>query len=108
MVSVKVVRRFGQGSVWSLSQPPSLAVALCRIMGLARGWKKMYCALLPFSQRAGEPVTELQLLFIDEPLLTLTDKVWVTESRSETCATRARMHVDLVSLLFLHFFTLLV
>lgn len=78
-------------------------------MGLARGWKKMYCVLLPFTQRVGEPVTELQLLFIDEPLLRLTDKVWVTESRSETCATRARMHVDLVSpLLRLLFFTSLV
>lgn len=107
-VSVKLVRSFGEGSVWSLSQQLSLAVALCRIMGLARGWKKMYCALLPFSQHAGEPVTELQLLFIDEPFLTLTDKVWVSESRSETCATRARMHVDLVSLLCLHvFFTVL-
>lgn len=57
----------------------------------------MYCVLLPFSLRIDEPVTQLQLLFIDEPLLTLTDKVWVTESRSEACATRARMHVDLVS-----------
>ena len=69
----------------------------------------MYCALLPFSQRVGQPATELQLLFIDEPILTLIDKVWVTECRPETCATRARMHVDLVSPLFLLlFFTSLV
>lgn len=69
---------------------------LRRMMGLSRGWKKMYCTLLPFSQRVGDPVTELQLLFIDLPALTLTDKVWVTGSRSEPCTTRARLHMDLV------------
>ena len=66
-------------------------------MGLSRGWKKMYCALLPFSPRVGAEVTELQLLFIDEQALSLVDKIWVSESRSETCPTRARLHVDLVS-----------
>lgn len=66
-------------------------------MGLSRGWKKMYCALLPFCPHVGEVVSELQLLFIDEQALTLVDKVWVTESRSEACPTRARLHVDLVS-----------
>lgn len=70
---------------------------LCRILGLSRGWRKMYCALVPFTQHVGELVTELQLLFIDESALSLTDKVWVTECRAEPCTTRARMHIDLVS-----------
>ena len=96
MASFKLVRS-RQGSGWPLSEQLSPADSLCRIMGLARGWKKMYCALLPFSRRVNQPVTELQLLFIDESLLTLTDKVWVTDSRSETCATRPRMHTNLVS-----------
>ncbi|KAL3131798.1 hypothetical protein ABBQ38_007514 [Trebouxia sp. C0009 RCD-2024] len=71
-------------------------VKLNRMMGLSRGWKKMYCTLLPFCQRVGDPVTELQLLFIDLPALTLTDKVWVTGSRAEPCTTRARLHTDLI------------
>ena len=66
----------------------------------------MYCALVPFSQHVGEPVTELQLLFIDESALSLTDKVWVTDCRAEPCATSVRMHIDLVSPA-LFFFTLL-
>ena len=66
-------------------------------MGLSRGWKKLYCALVPFTPQVGGEVTELQLLFIDEQTLTLVDKVWVTECRAEPCATRARLHMDLVS-----------
>ena len=56
-------------------------------MGLARGCKKMDCTLVPFSLQVDKPVTELQLLFFDVPLLTHTDKVWVTERRSEACGS---------------------
>ena len=69
----------------------------CRILGLSKGWKKLYCALVPFSPAVGTEATELQLMFIDESALTLVDKVVVTECRSEACATRARLHIDLVS-----------
>ncbi len=69
---------------------------LCRILGLSKGWKKLYCALVPFSPAVGTEATELQLMFIDESALTLVDKVVVTDCRSEACATRARLHIDLV------------
>ncbi len=69
----------------------------CRILGLSKGWKKLYCALVPFSSAVGTEATELQLMFIDESALTLVDKVVVTDCRSEACATRARLHIDLVS-----------
>ena len=69
----------------------------CRILGLSKGWKKLYCALVPFSPAVGTEATELQLMFIDESALTLADKVVVTDCRSEACATRARLHIDLVS-----------
>ena len=69
----------------------------CRILGLSKGWKKLYCALVPFSPAVGTEATELQLMFIDESALTLVDKVVVTDCRSEACATRARLHIDLVS-----------
>ncbi len=69
----------------------------CRILGLSKGWKRLYCALVPFSPAVGTEATELQLMFIDESALTLVDKVVVTECRSEACATRARLHIDLVS-----------
>ena len=59
----------------------------------------MYCALVPFTAHVGDPITELQLLFIDGQALTLVDKIWVTDSRSEACATRARLHVHMVGLL---------
>jgi len=69
---------------------------LCRILGLSKGWKKLYCALVPFFPQVGSEASELQLLFIDEQALTLVDKVWVTECRSEPCVTRARLHIDVV------------
>ena len=67
-------------------------------MGVPRGWRKMRCALVPFYPSVTSPVTELELLFIDEQVFTLVDLIRVTHSRSEPCAIPGKLHVDLVSL----------
>ena len=66
-------------------------------MGLARGWKKLYCALVPFVPEVGAEVTELQLLFIDAQSFSQVDKVWVTGSRHDSFMCRDRLQVELVS-----------
>ena len=66
-------------------------------MGLARGWKKLYCALVPFSREVGADSTELQLLFIDTQSFTLVDRIWVTGSQSEPFMCRDRLQVEMVS-----------
>lgn len=87
-----IVRGFLQNAVFA----GPFEVKLSRILGLSKGWKKLYCALVPFSPAVGTEATELQLMFIDESALTLVDKVVVTDCRSEACATRARLHIDLI------------
>lgn len=58
----------------------------------------MRCALVPYHPSVNSPVTELELLFIDEQVLTLIDLIRVTHSHSEPCATSGKLHMDMVSL----------
>ena len=58
------------------------------------------CALVPYYPSVTSPVTELELLFIDEQVLTLVDLIRVTHSRAELCAVPGKLHMDLVSLLY--------
>lgn len=74
------------------------AMQCCRFMGVPRGWRKMRCALVPYYPSVTSPVTELELLFIDEQVFTLVDLIRVTHSRSEPYAIPGKLHVDLVSL----------
>ena len=60
----------------------------------------MRCALVPYYPSVTSPVTELELLFIDEQVLTLVDLIRVTHSRAELCAVPGKLHMDLVSLLY--------
>ena len=84
-------------SSWPHQYMMSKQFCWCRIMGLARGWKKLYCALVPFSREVGADSTELQLLFIDTQSFTLVDRIWVTGSQSEPFMCRDRLQVEMVS-----------
>lgn len=87
-----IVRSFLQGAVHA----GAFDVKLSRVMGLARGWKKLYCALVPFSREVGADSTELQLLFIDTQSFTLVDRIWVTGSQSEPFMCRDRLQVEMM------------
>lgn len=66
---------------------------------MTKGWKRLYCTLVPFHFHVGAPATEVQLVMIDETSLSLVDRLWVTNAKGITCPTRARLHIDLVSYL---------
>ena len=78
---------------------PSHPVSAYRLLGLTKGWKRLYCTLVPFHFHVGAPATEVQLVMIDETTLSLVDRLWVTNAKGITCPTRARLHIDLVSYL---------
>ena len=67
-----------------------------RVLGMARGWKRLYCALVPYFPTVGSEAADLHLLLIDEQALSLADKVVVTGCRPEVCPTRPRLQVSLV------------
>lgn len=87
-----VLRSLLRRATWS----GPLEIKSNRLLGLTKGWRRVYGTLVPFHFHVGAPATEVQLILIDETSLSLFDRLWVTNARGVTCTTRARLHIDLI------------
>ena len=72
-------------------------MCMCRSFGLGRHWRRLYCALIPFSPAAGSAATDLRLLLIDEATLCCLDTISVTACKASRASSADKTRINLVS-----------